>query len=47
MVFRSMCSLRSQAGIRLIRKYSGRPEVKPVKMQISMFREKICRSVLD
>ena len=46
MVFRSICSLRNQAGMRLIRKYSGRPEVNPVKIQISIRRVKICCQIL-
>jgi len=31
------------AGTRLIRKYSGRPELKPVKTQMSILRVKIAR----
>lgn len=42
MLFKSICSLRNQAGIRLIRKYSGSPEANPVKIQTSILREKIC-----
>src|SRR6187551_3217849 len=36
--FRSTCSVRSHAGSRLIRMYSGSPELKPVKTQISIRR---------
>ncbi|WP_249935370.1 hypothetical protein [Neisseria gonorrhoeae] len=42
MLFKSTCSLRNHAGIRLIRKYSGSPEANPVKIQTSILREKIC-----
>ncbi len=35
---RSTCSERSQAGNRLMSRYSGRPELKPVNTQMSMRR---------
>ena len=37
MAFRLTPSLRSQAGSRLTKMYKGKPELKPVKMQISIF----------
>ena len=42
MVFKLRPSLRSQAGSKLSKKYKGKPEAKPVKMQISILRVKIC-----
>ena len=36
MTFKSTFSERNHAGKREIRIYSGKPELKPVKMQISM-----------
>lgn len=46
-VIRSMCSLRNHAGIKLIRKYKGKPEVNPVNTQISIRRLNIsCQSEL-
>jgi hypothetical protein len=37
MAFRLTPSLRNQAGKRLTKMYKGKPELKPVNMQISIF----------
>ena len=42
MVFKLSPSLRNHAGSKLSKKYKGKPEAKPVKMQISILRVKIC-----